>query len=184
MSDFEFHPVVLATDTTDLQAGTLTRVSDALGKGLTSAAISGALSIYNTFQDYTGGQQADYEETVRRFGGNEMGDYYAENKEAIDMVGFVGTSLILGSIGVRGLQLARGGHSLGNFGRALNLTASRKNEYLKKALQETAEGGGAIKSILSRNRLGQLAWETADQAMLGTAFELAVVATMNDSPNL
>ena len=42
MSDFEFHPVVLATDTTDMQAGTLTRVSDALGKGLTSAAISGA----------------------------------------------------------------------------------------------------------------------------------------------
>ena len=80
MSDFEFHPVVLATDTTDLQAGTVTRVTDALGKGLTSAAISGALSIYNTFQDYTGGQQADYEETVRRFGGNEMGDYYAENK--------------------------------------------------------------------------------------------------------
>ena len=182
MSDFEFHPVVLATDTTDLQAGTVTRVTDALGKGLTSAAISGALSIYNTFQDYTGGQQADYEETVRRFGGNEMGDYYAENKDTIDMVGFVGTSLIPGSIGMKGLQLARSGTALGNFGKALNLTASRKNEYLRKALQETAEGGGAIKSILSRNRLGQLAWESADQAMLGTAFELGVLATMNDSP--
>ncbi len=182
MNEFEYHPVVLGADTTDIQAGTLTRISEAVTKGLPAAATSGALSIYNTFQDYTGGEQADIEQTVRRWSGNEVGDYYAENKEVLDVVGFVGTSLIPGSVGMKALQLARGGNALGNVGRALNLTASRKNEYLQRALQETAQGGGALKSILTKNRLGQLGWETADQALLGTAFELGVLATMNDSP--
>jgi len=178
-----YHPVILATDTTDLQAGTLTRIVDSLSKGLPAAAVSGAMSIYNTFLDYAGQDQYDTEQAVRRFSGDEVGDYYAENKKAIDMVGFVGTAIIPGSLGIKGLQLARSGATLGNYGRALGYAQSRSNYWLQQALKETAESGGTLKTILqSPARRKQLGWEVADQALLGTAAELAVVATMNDSP--
>lgn len=179
---FEYHPAAMAADTTDYQANTLSRITSAVTKGAPAAAVSGAMSIYNTFLDYAGKDQVETEDAVRRFGGDEMGDYYAENSSAIDMVGFIGTALIPGSLGIKGLKLARAGSAAGNFGKYLNLTSSKKAMYLEKALQETAQSGGVIKNILSANRLKYAGWEVADQAMMGTAFELAVVATMNDSP--
>lgn len=178
----QYHPVVLASDTTDYQAGTLARIGDAISKGLPAAAASGALSIVNTGLDYFNKTPYNIEETIRRFGGNEMGDYYAENKSAIDMVGFVGTSLVPGSLGIKGLQMARSGNMLGNTSKYLALPATRRNEYMQKALQEVAADGGVVKSILSANRRNQLAWETADQALTAAAFELGVVAAMHDSP--
>lgn len=181
MSDYGFHPVVLASDTTDLQANSLVRISEAITKGVPAAAASGLLSIWNTGADYLGADQVDIEQAIRRYD-NEMGDYYAENKEAIDIVGMIGTSLIPGSIGIKALQLARSGTALGNVSRALNLTASRKNHYLQQALKETAEAGGVIPSIFTANRARLAAWEVADQALLGSAFELGVIAAMHDSP--
>lgn len=180
----QFHPAVLATDTTDYQANTLTRLTQAITRGLPAAATSGALSIYNTVlaNPLTGIENIDTESALRKYGSNEMGDYYRDNKDAIDVVGFVGTAIIPGSLGIKGLKAARSGEALGNFGKFLNLPASNKNLYLEKALQEVAENGGALKSILSTNRRKQLMWETADQALTGAAFELAVAATMNDSP--
>jgi len=179
---FEYHPAAMAADTTDYQAGTLSRIQSAISKGAPAAAISGAMSIYNTFLDYTGQDQVQTEDAVRRFGSDEMGDYYKENTSAVDLVGFVGTSLIPGTLGIKGLQVARGGNALGNFGKYLNLASSNKKKYLEAALQETAQSGGVIKSILSKNRLKYTGWEVADQAIMGTAFELGVVAAMNDSP--
>ena len=184
----QYHPFVMAADTTDYQANTLTRITEGFTKGLPAAAASGALSIANTVIDYgnffgiTDKSQLDIEEQIRRYGGNAMGDYYVENKEAIDVVGFVGTSLIPGSIGIKGLQLARSGNTLGNFGKFLALPGTRKNEYMAKALQEMAVEGGAIKSVLSANQRNRLLWETADQTLTATAFELGVVGLMNDSP--
>jgi hypothetical protein len=179
----EYHPALLTADTTDLQAGTLTRMTRALGLGAPAAAISGALSIYNTFLDYGGADLVDTEAAVRRFAGDEVGDYYAENKSAVDIVGFVGTSLLPMSVGIKGLQLARSGATLGGFGKALGYTQSRSNFWLQKALKETAESGGAVRGILeSSARRKQLAWTVADQALVGGVAELAILATMNDSP--
>lgn len=178
----QYHPVVLASDTTDYQAGTMSRITDALAKGLPAAAASGALSIVNTGLDYFNKTPYNIEDSIRRFGGNSMGDYYAENKEAIDIVGFVGASLVPGSLGIKGLQMARSGNMLGNTSKFLAIPATRRNEYMQKALQEVAADGGVVKSILSSNRRSQLLWETADQAMTAAAFELGVVAAMHDSP--
>lgn len=178
----QYHPVVLSSDTTDYQAGTISRITDAIVKGVPAAAASGALSIVNTGLDYFNKTPYNIEDAVRRFGGNAMGDYYAENKDTIDIVGFVGTSLIPGSLGVKGLQMARSGTVLGNTSKFLAIPATRRNEYMQKALQEVAADGGVVKSILSANRRRQLAWETADQALTAAAFELGVVAAMHDSP--
>lgn len=179
----EFHPVVLAADSTDLQANTLTRIAEAATKGIPAAAISGAMSIYNTFLDYGGQDLVDTEIAVRRFAGNEVGDYYAEHKEGADLAGFIGGALVPSTLGTKGLQLLRSGTALGSFGEALGYTASRKNYWLKEALKETATDGGTVKNILqSSARRKQLGWEMADQALIGTAQELAIVAMMNDSP--
>lgn len=182
MDIFE-HPIATAADTTDMQAGTLTRISEAVTKGTPAAVVSGALGIYNTFLDYTGQDMLDTEQTVRRFAGDEVGDYYAEHKAGADLVGFIGSSLLPMTVGTKGLQLARSGTAVGNFGRGLGLTASRKEYWLKEALKETAETGGTVKNILqSSARRKQLGWEVADQALIGTAQELAIVAMMNDNP--
>lgn len=177
---YEYHPVSMASDTTDYQANTLTRITRAVTQGTQAAAVSGVMSMYNSF--VPADSEVKIEDAVRRFGGNDVGDYYVENKEAIDLVGFAATSLIPGTLGMKGLQLARAGNTAGNFGKYLNLANTRKAEYLEKAIQETAQSGGAIKSILSANRLKYGAWEVADQVALGTAFELGVVAAMHDSP--
>ena len=176
---YDTHPVVLATDTADMQAGTMDRIYNSISKGVPAAAYSGALSIYNSFLSKE--NELDIETEIRKYD-NAVGDYYAENKQVLDIVGFVGASFIPGGLGIKGLQLARSGTALGSFGRALNITASKKNEYLQKALQEVAENGGTVQSILSKTRRTQLKWEVADQAMLATAAELAIVATMHDSP--
>ena len=177
---YEYHPASMAADTTDYQANTLSRITQAISKGSQAALVSGAMSVYNSFVPEA--SEVKIEDAVRRFGGNDVGDYYMENKENIDLVGFVGTSLIPGTLGMKGLQMARGGITTGNFGKYLNMANTRKAEYLEQAIQETAQNGGTIKSILSANRLKYGAWEVADQVALGTAFELGVVAAMHDSP--
>jgi hypothetical protein len=185
----EFHPVALSAETTDLQAGTLTRISRAIVNGTPAAAMSGSLSIYNTFLDYgralgmTDSPNIDIGQAIRNSTNDGIADYYEENKSAVDIAGFIGTAIIPGAGGVKALQLARSGQATGNVARALNYTASRRDDYLRKALQETADNGGVVKGILqSTSRRGQLRWEIADQALLGTAAELAIIATMNDSP--
>jgi hypothetical protein len=182
MSDFdEFHPAVLGSDTTDMQAGPMTRIGDAITKGLPAAAISGGLSIVNTALDYAGKDMVNIQEAVTKFD-NDTGVYYRDNQENIDLVGFIGTSMVPGTIGMKALKLARGGQAMGAVGKALNLPASNSARYLKQALAEVGESGGVVKNIFSSNRAAHLAWETADQALLSTAFEVAVAGTMHDSP--
>jgi hypothetical protein len=178
--DLQFHPINLASDTLDLKAGPLTRIGDALTKGVGAAAVSGGLSIANTIVDYVGGDKWDVQDTLRKVD-DSWGDYYKENQSAIDTTGFIGTAILPGMAGTKGIQLLRSGVGGTRMGEALNFAASRRDTYLKRALQETAESGGTIKGILSENRLRYAAWEMADQALLATGAELAIAATMNDS---
>jgi hypothetical protein len=186
--DLYQHPVVIGNETTDLQESAISRIGDAFTRGVPAAAISGTLSIANTFLDYGRffgiTQAADYsiEEAVRSYD-ESAGDYYMQNKSAVDIGGFIGTSLIGGGLGVKALQIARGGNAMGAMGRALNFASSRRDAALAQALRETAENGGAIRGLLSSAaRRNQLGWEVADQALLGLAAETVVLATMNDSP--
>jgi hypothetical protein len=180
MADYNF-PVVLGSDTIDAQSGTFSRISDAITKGIPDAAISGALSIYNTFLDYSGKKAVDTAETIRKYDVS-WGDYYEDNKEAIDLAGFVGTSFIPGALGIKALKLAQSGEALGAIGRGLNLAASKKNDYLTAALKELGREGGTITSSISAAKRAQLSWAVADNVLTSAAAELAIAATMNDSP--
>lgn len=173
--------VVMASDTVDGQSGFFSRLGDAFSKGIGGAAISGAMSVYNTFLDYAGEEATDTERWIRDFDLN-WGDYYAENKEAIDLAGFVGTSFVPGALGVKALRLAQSGSALGPVSRVLGLTSSRKNHYLDEALRELGRSGGTITSSVTAAKRAQMGWAVADNVLTSAAAELAIAATMNDSP--
>ena len=101
-----FSPVVLAADAADEQSNTLSRITDALTKGLGSAAVSGTHSIYNTVSDYFDGEHVDTEEQLRNYD-TQWGDYYNDNKSTIDFTGFVLGSIVPGTLAVKGLKLAQ-----------------------------------------------------------------------------
>lgn len=182
MADFDQVPgVVLAADTTDAQQGFFSRLEDAVFKGIPGAAISGALSVYNTFLDYGGKEALDTAEVIRRYDAN-WGDYYEDHKETADLVGFIGTSFIPGGVGIKGLKLLQAGRAEGAFARATGFAASRKDEYLQSALKELGKSGGTLTSDIAAAKRAQLAWATADNVLTSTAAELMIAATMNDSP--
>lgn len=180
MADYS-SPVVLGSDTIDAQSGTFSRISDAITKGIPDAAISGGLSVYNTFLDYNGKEAVDTAATIRQYD-TSWGDYYDDNKEAIDFAGFVGTSFIPGGIGIKALKLAQTGEALGAIGRGLNFAASKKNAYFEKALTELGRSGGTITSSITAAKRAQMGWALADNALTAAASELAIASTMNDSP--
>jgi hypothetical protein len=181
MADEYMPSVVMASDTIDGQSGTFSRIGDALTKGVGSAAVSGALSIYNTFLDYAGKEAVSTSQVIRDYDAS-WGNYYDDNKEVIDFAGFVGTSFIPGSLGIKALKLAQGGEALGAIGRTLNLATSNKNKYFNQAMQELAKSGGSITAQVTSAKRANLAWALADQTLTSTAAELAILATMNDSP--
>lgn len=179
MEDNEFHPAVVAGTATDMEANTLQSITEAIKYGIPAAAYSGYRAIANTMLDYANKDQVDTEDALRQYS-EQMGDYYADRKEAIDIVGQIGVSLVPGTLGMKALQLARAGNTVGTVGRTLNLTSSAKEKYLRAALQDVASSGGVIPKLATANRLKYLAAETADQALLAAAGEAAIVATMHD----
>ena len=87
--DSEYHPAIVGSDLTDLQAGFFSRMGDAVTKGAPAAAISGALSIANTVLDYTpGAELIDVQNAITKYD-EDVGSYYRDNKENADLVGFV-----------------------------------------------------------------------------------------------
>jgi len=178
-----YHPVVLGADTTDIEAGTLRRIGNFFTMGVPSAATSGLLSIYNSFVPYLGGNYWEAEDAVRTAFGDTTADYYMERKDALDIVGLVATAIIPGSLGLKAVKLARAGAPLGHISTALGYTSSRSSFWLQQGIKETAESGGVMRSLLeSTARRRQALWETADQALLSTAAEIAIVGTMHNSP--
>jgi len=175
----EFHPVVLSADTANLQESGLSSISRAITEGAPAAAASGLLSIWNTFQP------AEDEVNTSRFLrdiDSSIGDYYDTHKEAVDMVGFVGTAFLPGLAGIKALKMARSGNALGPVSRALNIFPTKKAQYLEQAMQEIGRTGGAIPKLGTAARMKNVGWEAADQALQGLAFESAVALTMSDSP--
>ena len=180
MSD-EFHPAILGAEVTDRETGALQSIGDFVRYGVPSVLTSGALGIYNTVLDGLGKEQVDIQETIAKYDVN-AGDYYAERKDAIDVVGGIAGSFVPGLLGVKILQAARAGKALGSVGRAMNLTASNKDQYLRAAIQEIGASGGVINKLGNPNYLKYMVFETVDQALISTAFEAAVLVGMHDAP--
>lgn len=178
MSD-EFHPAMLGAEVSDLESGTFQNIGDGIRYGVPSALTSAALGIYNSlvFKE----SEIDIKDAISQYSEN-AGNYYADHKQGIDLVGGIAGAFIPGTLGVKALQAARAGSALGSVGKILNLTASKKEHYLKAALQEIGSTGGIVPKLGTSNRLKYVAYEAADQALLSFAFEAATVAFMHDAP--
>lgn len=186
-----FDVVAPAADTTEVQSGGrgfLDDMSMALTAGATGAVISGLGSIYNTaaagINALGGDVQSINTENALRDIDDSWGTYYKQNQNAVDVAGFVGTSLIPGMAGIKALNLARAGSGAGAIGRALGYTQTRQAASLSAALGEMATEGGTVFAQINKNKLAAMAWGTADQALQAAAFETAVALTMKQSPML
>lgn len=179
--ELDFSPAVLGADTTDLQSSESSPILDAFTKGAPAAAISGYMSIYNTYESLTNQEITQTSDVIRRYD-ESWGNYYEDHKTGVDTVGFLATSLIPGTIGMKALKLAQSGEALGAVGRGLGFFGTRKNEYLDLALKELGRSGGSINAQISAAKFGAMRFAIADQALQATAFELAVAATMHQSP--
>lgn len=180
-----------AADTTVMQAGGESFV-DQLGNALTygagAAVVSGLGSIYNTAAAGINalGGSVDEIDTYNKL--NEIdtnwAQYYQENKNAIDTVGFIGTSFIPGGLAVKGLNLARAGNVGGAFGRALGFARTQQAASLDRALGELAVEGGTVFTRINKNKAAAMAWGFADNTLTAAAFETGVALTMKQSPLL
>lgn len=174
-------PALVAADTVQMNTTGVSNFLEAAQKGTEAAAISGFLSIYNTVVDYAGKEAVQAETFIRQRDG-QLADFYVANQEVIDNVGFLGSSMLPGTAAVKALKLAQAGKVGGALQRTLGLTASKKDFYFEEAIKQIGKSGGSVTSEIVNAKRAQLAWATADNVLTSTAFELGVVATMNDSP--
>ena len=179
--------LVYGAESTAIQAGDLSFGQKAMAAG-TGAVVSGLASIYNTGVAAANLVGVDAEEIktaeVLRTLDSDWAAYYQENQAAIDVVGFIGTALLPGTLAVKGLNLVRNGSNVGAVGRSLNFFRTKQAEALERATKELAQEGGSAFTRLNRNKLSMMGWETADQTLQAAVFELGVALTMKQSPLL
>lgn len=179
-----------AVDTTEVQAGGAAEASwnDAIGGSVVGAATSALHSFYNTAASGANflGANVEMLDTYNTLDGMDHGwaEYYKNNQKAIDIAGFVAGSLVPGMAGIKALNLARSGASVGPVGRALGFAQTRQAANLSAALGDMAIEGGTIFTQINRNKAAAMAWGAADQVLQGAAFETAVALTMKQSPML
>ena len=183
---------IAAADTTNMQAGGTSFLEDAgnmLTKGIGGAVVSGLQSIYNTGIDLSNKvfdsklARADTAETLTSLD-KSWGDYYRDNKDAIDTAGFFATSIIPGTLAVKGLKAIQAGEAYGAFGRVLGYTSRAETANLNAALTELSVEGGSVFSRISQAKTLSMTWGTADAVLQTAAFETATAVTMKASPIL
>lgn len=179
--------VVYGAESTAIQAGDISFGEKALASGA-GALVSGLGSIYNTAVAAGNlvGIEAEQVDTAKVLGilDNDWAAYYKDNQAAIDVVGFIGTSMLPGTLAVKGLNLLRGGSNVGAMGRSLNFFRTKQMGALERATAELATEGGSAFTRMNRNKLAVMGWETADQVLQASVFELGVALTMKQSPLL
>lgn len=168
---------------------------DSIPKFIATSVISGANQLYNVPADVGnlfGGnlERSDTGEVISGLDSN-LGKFYQENKEGSDLVGFLVSSLIPGTAGIRvlnaGQKSLRTAINAGKFGentgKALGLLAPQKQLFIDKALLEATTSSSAA-SLTSANSLKAMASGFGQNALEALAFETAVTATLFKSPIL
>ena len=170
-------------------------VVDSIPKFIAVSALSGANQLYNVPADIGNLFGADIErsDTAELISGldSNLGEFYKENQEGADLVGFMASSLIPGLGGVRVLNAGQKALSTaiatGRFGegtaKGLRLLTPMKDTYLKRAIQEATTNSGAA-NLVSKNSLKAMAAGVNQNVLEALAFETAVAATLFNSPTL
>lgn len=118
----------------------------------------------------------------------DLGQYYRDNQQGIDLTGFVVTSFVPGLAAMKGvhagqaaLRAASAGQVGGNMVRATKILAPVAENYVKREAAQLAAKQASF-SFLHTNSLKALAAGAQQGVIEGIAWEAAVLATMNQAP--
>lgn len=170
-----------------------TRLDNA-GKMVASATVSGVSSIYNSGVAVANWLGADAEAAdtgaILSSWDSDLGQYYQQNRQGADALGFVLTSFIPGLAGVKILNAGQkmlGAAELGwtgrNLSRVTGLLSPATSRYTALAASDLAQSSAMFSSITG-NTLKAVAAGYGQAALESAAFETAVAATMFKSPTL
>lgn len=171
-----------------------TKFSNA-GKFIATSVLSGADSIYNTAT--TVGSWAGISEGPHDTGAwiasldDDLGQYYSENRDSVDLAGFVATMFVPGLAGIKILNVGQkalkagmaDGMIGGNLAKATGLLVPETELFIKASAREIAASSGAV-SMMNANTIRALGAGTWQNVLEAAAFETAVYATMFKSPIL
>lgn len=162
---------------------------------IAASVISGANQLYNIPADIGNLFGGDFErsDTGDVIAGldSDLGKFYEDNQAGVDLAGFIISSIIPGTAGIKvlnagqkGLRTAINGGKFGtNTGRALGLLAPQKalltTQATRQAIAGTTAGG-----IVSKKSLQAIGAGFGQGALEALAFETAVTATLFKSPIL
>lgn len=168
---------------------------DNSGKFIATSVLSGADSLYNTAAtvgSWVGVGDGGHD-TFDFISGldDDLGKYYQNNRDAVDLAGFIATSFIPGMGGIKLLNAGqtalkvgmRSGMIGGNLARATGLLVPETEMYVKLAAKDIVNSAGAVNAI-NVNTVKALGSGFYQNVLEGAAFETAVQVTMNKSPVL
>jgi len=121
---------------------------------------------------------------------SDLGRFYQENQEGIDLVGFIASSLIPGTAGVKALnagQIALRGAQAGKVGKgmgiAMKVLAPNSKAKMAKAVDEVINYN-SVASLTNASSLKAIASGVHQNVLEAAAFEIATAATLFNSPVL
>lgn len=192
---------VVASDTLSMANGNQTFLEsavdavEAIPQFIGTSIISGVNQIYNIPADVGnlfGGdfERSDTSEVMSSIDSN-LGVFYGEHKEGVDLVGFMLSSVVPGTAGIKvlnaGQKSLRTAITTGKFGnntgKALGLLAPQKQVFIDRALKEVVTSSSAA-SLTSGNALRAIGSGLGQNTLEALAFEVAVTATLFNSPVL
>ncbi len=170
-------------------------VIDFIPQFIAVSMISGANQLYNIPADIGnlfGGEfeRSDTSDVITSLD-SDLGQFYQDNQAGADLVGFIASSLVPGTLGVRvlnaGQKSLRTAINAGKFGKntgkALGLLTPKRQAFFDKALLEVTNGTAAG-GILSKSALQGIGAGLGQGALEALAFETAITATLFKSPIL
>ena len=185
----DVNPLLPAADMHNI-AGSGTSVFDEVGdfftKMVPAATVSGLYGVLNTpieVANWLGAEITpfDTEETLRSFDDN-LGMYYQQHKEAADMLGFVGSSVISGIGALKAIKLAQAGKMGTGLAMAYNLAPQAKEKAIAAAIAKIGEDGTTIFSGVAAQKLKALAWGVGDNMITSLTMEVAAASVAAASP--
>lgn len=164
-----------------------------------ASVVSGANSIYNSgvtvgnFLGVTDAEEADTHSVLMSMD-SDLGKYYEEHKQAVDLTGFVVGSLVPGIAGIKALNYGQkalsGALKTGTVGKnlaeatGLIETVTADGLSLSQVAGKSLAESGQVFSFANANVLKAVASGVGQSALEGMAFEAMVNATMFKSPVL
>lgn len=171
--------------------GDLSGIPKFIGLGLASG-LNQVYNILPTIGNWFGGdyEQNKLADTLAEYD-TDLSKYYEEHQEGIDALGFVASSLVPGTLGVK---ILRGGQAMlatsletgivgKNLSKATGLLVPSAEKNALKAIDQMITSGSPFK-LTETNTLKALGAGFGQNVLEGAAFETAVAATMYNSPVL